>query len=124
MVRGVEAIIGARNDPLYGPLIMVGSGGVLVELVGDVALRLLPIDRAGAREMIASLKLARLLKGFRGRPKADAEALVTAVVGLGKYFVAHRHCLDEIEINPLIVRAERAGAAAVDVRLVRNAGRA
>jgi acyl-CoA synthetase (NDP forming) len=122
MVQGVEAIVGVRTDPLYGPLIVVGSGGVLVELVGDVATRLLPIGRGDARAMIAELKLSRLLGPFRGRGAADLEALVSLVVGLGRFFAAHRGHLAEMEINPVIVRAKGQGAAAVDVRLVRRPG--
>lgn len=118
MVSGVEVLLGARNDPLYGPLLVVGSGGVMVELARDVALKLLPVTAADVRGMIAPLKLQAQLKGFRGRPAADESALVKAIVGLARFFVDHRDQLDDIEINPLIVRAKGKGAAAVDVRPV------
>jgi acetyltransferase len=123
MVDGVEAILGARNDPLYGPLLVVGSGGVLVELARDAALRLLPLAAGDVRAMIADLKLKTLLKGFRGKPPADEAALVKAAVGLSRFFLDHRDRLADIEINPIIVRPKGKGAVAVDVRAVWRAPR-
>ena len=76
MVDGVEMILGARTDPLYGPMLVVGAGGILVELVKDVAFRLLPVTPEDARAMIGELKVAKLLAGFRGKPAADVDALV------------------------------------------------
>src|SRR5438552_15353016 len=75
MVSGVEAIVGARSDPLYGPLLLVGSGGVLVELAKDAALRLLPVGPGDVTAMVDGLKLAKLLGNFRGRPPVDRAAL-------------------------------------------------
>src|SRR5262249_44269984 len=75
MVTGVEAILGARNDPLYGPMLLIGAGGVLVELARDTALCLLPVTRGDVGAMVDGLKLATLLAGFRGRPAADRGAL-------------------------------------------------
>ncbi|MGE5538243.1 MAG: acetate--CoA ligase family protein [Gemmatimonas sp.] len=118
MVDGVEVLLGARNDALYGPLLVVGSGGVLVELARDVALRLLPVASADVKAMVDGLKLKAQLKGFRGRPPADQSALVKAAVGLARFFIDHRDVLADIEINPLIVRAKGKGAVAVDVRPV------
>ncbi len=117
MVDGVEMIVGARTDPLYGPMIVVGAGGILVELIKDVAFRLLPVTPADARAMIGELKIAKLLAGFRGKPAADVEALVQAICGLSDFYLAHRQLLSDIEINPLIVLAN--GVRAVDVRLIR-----
>lgn len=116
MVDGVEVILGARNDPLYGPILVIGSGGVLVELARDTAVRLLPVASADVRAMIDGLKLKTLLKGFRGMPAADEAALVKTVIGLARFFADHRDRLEDIEINPLIVRAKGRGAVAVDVR--------
>jgi acetyltransferase len=122
MVDGVEAILGARTDPLYGPILVVGSGGVLVELARDAALRLLPVDAGEVRAMVDGLKLKALLKGFRGKSAADEAALVKTAVGLARFFADHRDQLADIEINPLVVRAKGKGAVAVDVRPVwRNA---
>jgi acetyltransferase len=118
MVSGIEAIIGARCDPLYGPLLLVGSGGVLVELVSDAALRLLPLGQEEVRAMIDGLKLAKLIAGFRGRRAADRAALEAAAVALGSFFLDHRDRIEDVEINPLIVRKNGAGAVAVDVRVL------
>jgi acetyltransferase len=116
MVSGVETIVGARTDPLYGPLLLVGSGGILVELVRDAALRLLPVTATDIAAMIDGLKLNGLLAGFRGRPPADRRALEACALALAQFYLDHRARIDEIEINPLIVRAN--GAVAVDVRVV------
>jgi acetyltransferase len=115
MVCGIEAIVGVHDDPLYGPLLLIGSGGILVELVGDVAQRLLPVEPRDVTAMIDSLKLAPLLAGYRGRPAADRAALEAAALGLARFYLDHRACIAEIEINPLMVNAQ--GAIAVDVRV-------
>jgi acetate---CoA ligase (ADP-forming) len=118
MVEGVEVILGARTDPLYGPMILLGAGGILVELVKDVALRLLPVGAEDARAMIGELKVAQLLAGFRGRPAADLDALVKAICGLSDFYLDHRHLMADLEVNPLIVLAKGEGVRAVDVRPV------
>jgi acetyltransferase len=122
MVDGVEMILGARNDPLYGPMLVLGAGGILVELIKDVAFRLLPVTTDDARAMIAELKVAKLLAGFRGRPPCDVEALVKAICGLSDFYLDHRDLLSDLEINPLIVLAKGQGVRAVDVRPVRAHG--
>jgi acyl-CoA synthetase (NDP forming) len=118
MVSGVEMIAGARVDPLYGPLLVVGAGGILVELVNDVALRLLPVSAADVRAMIDSLKASKLLAGFRGQPAADRAALEEAVSAIGTFFLDHREDIKDIEINPLMIRSDGRGAVAVDVRVI------
>ena len=118
MVEGVEMIVGARTDPLYGPLLVVGAGGILVELVKDVAFRLLPVTPEDVRAMLGELKVAKLLAGFRGKSAADVDALVNAVCGLSDFYLDHRHLLSDLEINPLIVRPKGHGVRAVDVRPV------
>ena len=115
MVSGIETIVGARSDPLYGPLLLAGSGGIMVELVRDAALRLLPVSAADVDAMIDSLKASRLIAGYRGRPAADRKALEAAMLALSRFYLDHRTRIGEIEINPLIVRNE--GAVAVDVRV-------
>ena len=115
MASGIEAIVGAHDDPLYGPLLLVGSGGVLVELIRDVAQRLLPVSAADVGKMIDGLKLDHLLAGYRGRPAADRAALETAALALARFYLDHRARIGEIEINPLMVRAT--DAVAVDVRV-------
>jgi acetate---CoA ligase (ADP-forming) len=116
MVSGIETIIGAHTDPFYGPLLLVGAGGILVELMRDVAQRLLPADARDVAAMIDGLNLARLLAGYRGRPAADRAALEASALALGRFYLDHRARIAEIEINPLMVRTN--SAIAVDVRVV------
>ena len=120
VVDGVEMLLGVREDPQFGPVMAVGLGGIAVEVMQDVAIRLLPIDAATAREMIGSLRGAPLLKAFRGRPERDATALIAAMIGLSKLFMTYRPFYSDIEINPLIVRARGDGVRAVDVRMIRR----
>jgi acyl-CoA synthetase (NDP forming) len=115
---GVEAIVGARDDALYGPMLLVGSGGVLVELLDDVSLDMLPVDEDAIAARVEKLKLAKLLSGYRGRPAADAKALVTAAVGLGRFFLDHRAKISDIEINPLVAREAGRGVVALDIRVI------
>jgi acetate---CoA ligase (ADP-forming) len=122
MVSGVEAIVGAHSDTLYGPLLLVGSGGILVELIRDAAERLLPVSANDISKMIDGLKLSRLLAGYRGRPAADRAALEAAALALSRFYLDHRARISEIEINPLMVRTD--GAVAVDVRVVWREGTA
>jgi acetate---CoA ligase (ADP-forming) len=122
MVSGVEAIIGTRSDPFYGPMLLIGAGGVLVELAKDAALRLLPVSKAEVTGMVGGLKLAKLLAGFRGRPAADRDALEATALRLGQFFLDHRARISDIEINPLMVRSN--GAVAVDVRVLWREGSA
>ena len=120
MVSGVEVLVGARTDPLYGPMLVLGAGGTMVELMRDVALSLLPVDETKIRDMIEGLKLKDQLAGWRGAAAADTDALVKAVLGLSEFFLDHRTWLDDIEINPLMVLPKGDGVRAVDVRTVGN----
>jgi len=120
MVDGLEMIVGVREDPQFGPFMVAGLGGVSVEVLGDVAIRLLPVNEDTAHDMLRSLKSAALLGAFRGRPPRDRDALVRAMVGLSRVFAEHRNWLSDIEINPLIVLTEGQGVRAVDVRPVRR----
>jgi len=117
MVQGTEVLLGARTDPQYGPFLMVGLGGILVEVLKDVAIRLLPVDEGEARRMLQELRGFKVLQGVRGQGPRDVDALVKAMVGLSDIFAAHRTHLTDLEINPLMVRAQGRGVAAVDVRL-------
>lgn len=120
MVQGTEVLLGARTDPQYGPFLMVGLGGILVEVLKDVAIRLLPVDEGEARRMLQELRGFKVLEGVRGQGPRDIDALVKAMVGLSDIFAAHRNHLTDMEINPLMVRAQGRGVAAVDVRLIRK----
>lgn len=120
MVQGTEILLGARTDPQYGPFLMVGLGGIFVEVLKDVAVRLLPVEDREARAMLQELRGFKVLQGVRGQGPRDIDALVRAMVGLSEIFAEQREHLSDIEINPLMVRAHGLGAAAVDVRLVRK----
>jgi acyl-CoA synthetase (NDP forming) len=113
-----ELIVGVTRDPVFGPALVLGSGGVLVELLRDSATLLLPTDRRAVADAIAGLKGAPLLAGFRGRPKGDMEAVVDAVMAVAAFAMAHRASLAELDVNPLLVMPEGhggpAGAVAVD----------
>jgi len=119
MVQGTEVLIGARTDPQYGPFLMVGLGGIFVEVLKDVSIRLLPVDTHEAQEMLQELRGYKVLEGVRGQGPRDVDALVKAMVGLSDIFAAHRNHLTDMEINPIMVRAQGGGVAAVDVRVVR-----
>jgi len=99
-------------------MIILGAGGVMVELMRDVAVRLLPVSADDARTMLDELKSAALLDGYRGAATADREALIAAIVALGDFYLNHRHILADIEINPLMVRTKGDGVCAVDIRAV------
>ena len=120
MVHGIEVLIGARTDPQYGPFLMVGLGGIFVEVLKDVSIRLLPVDEREAREMLKELRGYKVLEGVRGQKPRDVDALVKAMVGLSEIFAGHRNHLSDMEINPMMVREQGRGAVAVDVRLVRK----
>lgn len=107
-----EAIIGYRDDPIVGPLVMVGAGGILAELYDDVALGLAPIDEAGAREMIGQVKGFAALRGYRGLPQGDLDALARALAALSRLALLAGRPVREAEANPVIV--QRDGVVAVD----------
>ncbi|MBO1077977.1 acetate--CoA ligase family protein [Roseomonas haemaphysalidis] len=111
---GVEMILGFHRDPQLGPVILLGSGGVAAELFQDTALRLLPVSRSDAEAMVAELKAARLLSGFRGAPPADVAALVDAVLAFARMAGAAGERLLEAEINPVFVLPEGQGVRAAD----------
>ena len=120
MVSGVEVIIGVREDPQFGPFALVGLGGIAVEVIHDVAFRMLPVSPAEARAMLDELRGRPLLDVFRGRPARDIEALVRAICGLSSIFLDHRAHLSDLEVNPLIALEAGKGVRAVDVRPVRR----
>ena len=107
MASGVEVILGAVNDTSFGPYVMVGLGGVLTELLQDVAHRFAPVSFDDARDMLASLRGAKILEGYRGAPPADIDALAQAIVNLSWLISDHRDHIREIDINPIFVRPRR-----------------
>ncbi len=111
----VEAVVGAFRDPQFGPVVMVGLGGVWVEALGDVAFRLAPLDAADARAMIDEIRGRALFGALRGRPARDVDALVDVLVRVGELIV-ERDEVAEIDVNPLFLLAH--GAAVGDARVV------
>lgn len=115
---GVELILGARKDPVFGPMVMAGLGGIFAEIFKDVALQPAPVDEAQATAMLRSLKAFPLLDGARGRPKADVQAAARAIAALSRFAVRHADSVCEIDINPLVVLEQGRGAHALDALLV------
>ncbi len=115
--KGQEVILGANRYPKFGHLLMFGSGGVLVEVFKDVAFRLAPINRNNARLMVRGIKGFSLLNGFRGRPKADVNALEKLLVCLSG-LVTDNPEIKELDINPLLVHADGEGATVADCRFI------
>jgi acetate---CoA ligase (ADP-forming) len=105
---GVEVALGIVHDPLLGPLVMVAAGGVLVELVGDRAVALPPLDPETARELIGRLTVATLLQGYRGTPPADVGALSESLVALGQLAAELGDHLAGVDLNPVIVGSDAA----------------
>ena len=113
-----ELIVGVTRDPVFGPVMTVGSGGLLVELLRDSATLLLPASREDIEASLRGLKLFPLLDGYRGRPKADLPATIDAVAGISRFVLAHANRIDELDINPLIACAEGEGAWIADALLI------
>jgi len=109
---GVEVILGSIKDPIFGPVIMFGLGGIFVEALGDVSFRVAPLSRNDAEDMIAEIKGYRVLQGMRGREPADLDAIADAILSVSRLVTDHRDTIDELDINPLVVFPH--GAKAVD----------
>jgi acyl-CoA synthetase (NDP forming) len=107
-------LVGAVNDPVFGPLVVCGSGGVLAELLADSATRLHPISREDAAEMVDELRGARLLRGFRGQPALDEGALTEAILRVSALLSIAPE-VQELDLNPLKVL--ETGVCAVDARV-------
>jgi len=120
MITGgvAELIVGTTRDPLFGPVMTIGSGGVLVELLEDTTTLLLPSTRDDIEAALRGLKLFPLLDGFRGRRKADIDAVVTALSRIAEFAIEHRDRIDEMDINPLIACGEGEGAWIADALIV------
>ncbi len=110
-----EIIVGAIKDPQFGPTIMFGLGGIFVEVLKDVTFRIAPITEGDAREMISEIKAYPILKGFRGAPPADIEAIVKILVNVSKLVMEHQE-IKELDLNPIMVY--RSGAKTVDARII------
>ena len=120
-LEGYEVIIGVKRDPSFGPLIMFGLGGIYVELFKDVGFRLAPLTADDAREMILETKAGKIFQGFRGRPPADIEAVVECILRVSQLAIDFPE-IQEIEINPLLVRNAGEGVVALDGRTILQRG--
>jgi acyl-CoA synthetase (NDP forming) len=110
---GTEVIVGLLTDPQFGPVVMVGLGGIFVEVFKDVSLRVAPVDHEMAMGMIKEIKGYPILKGVRGKAGVDLEALASVIVNTSRLMMAEQNVL-ELDINPVMAYEE--GALAVDAR--------
>lgn len=117
-----ELILGALWDTAFGPFVLVGSGGIFAEFLEDTSLAPAPVTREGAVALLEGLKIWPILQGARGRAKADVAAAIDAVVAIGWLAAELGSQLAELDINPLILRAEGKGAIAVDARALEAQG--
>lgn len=117
---GIEMIIGVNNDPQFGPIIMVGMGGVFVEIFKDVALYPAPLNLAEARKMLKSLKSFKLLDGYRGSAPCDVDALCEVIVNVAEYACANKDTLRELDINPIFVYPKGEGVGIADALIVKQ----
>jgi acyl-CoA synthetase (NDP forming) len=117
-----EVIVGIDRDPAIGPYLVLGSGGILAELVRDRVVLTLPADAATIRNALGSLRVAALLAGYRGRPPGDVDALVQTVLAIQRFAIDHLDRLLELDVNPVMVRPSRLGAVAADalVRMIKD----
>jgi acetate---CoA ligase (ADP-forming) len=118
--RGREIILGVKRDATFGPLLMVGLGGVAVEVLKDVALAPVPLAPSDARAMLARLKGAALLDAYRGAAPADTDALVELMVRLGQFAADYAETITEIDLNPVLVHERGKGVSVVDALIVKR----
>ncbi|MDD4731124.1 MAG: acetate--CoA ligase family protein [Desulfovibrio sp.] len=115
---GLEVIIGANNDPQFGPAVLVGLGGIFVEVFRDTVLRPAPFTTDEARQMLAKLKAFPLFNGYRGQAELDVEALAEAVAGVAKLAADKRNDIVELDVNPVFVYEKGKGVCAADALVV------
>lgn len=116
--KGLEVVVGAYQDSQFGPVLLAGMGGVLVEVLRDTALRLAPLGRDGALEMLGELRAATLFDGVRGQPAADKAAVAQVLVALSTLMLELGEWVSEVDINPLIVHPAGMGATVADALIV------
>jgi len=114
----VEVIIGVTRDPVFGPCVMFGLGGVFVEVMQDVSFRVAPLTASDAEEMIGEVKGARVLAGVRGKPAADTKAIIDVILKVSQLAVDYADRIEELDINPLIVFPK--GACVADALIVKR----
>jgi acyl-CoA synthetase (NDP forming) len=116
--EGIEVIIGMTKDPVFGPTIMFGLGGIFVEVLKDVSFRVAPLSRGDAMDMIKEIKGYPLLKGVRGKQPADVNALVDVIMKVSAMVTVLENHIEELDINPLVVYPEKMGVKAADAMIV------
>ncbi len=114
---GKEVLLGMNRDPQFGPLLVFGLGGIYVEALKDVTFRVAPIDRRQARAMLNEIRAYPLLRGVRGEPPSDTEAIVDAILRMSQLVTDFPEIV-EIDINPLMVFEQGKGALGIDMRLI------
>ncbi len=118
---GIEIILGVTRDPDFGPMLMVGLGGIHVEVLRDVVFAPVPIGPDEALSLLGELRGAALLDGVRGAPPADRAALAELIAALSRFAADHAELIDEIDLNPVIVHSQGQGLTVVDALIVRSA---
>jgi acetyl-CoA synthetase (ADP-forming) len=113
--QSTEVIVGATKDPQFGPALMFGLGGIFVEILKDVAFRIAPITESDAQEMITEVKGYPILKGYRGQPPADTDAIVKILMNTSRLATEHTE-IKELDLNPIMVYEK--GAKTVDARII------
>ena len=122
MERGVaELLVGVTRDPVFGPVLTVGLGGVLTEIYRDTSHRLLPVDESDVLDMLRELKAFALLDGYRGKPKGDVAAACRFIAAVADAFLAAPASIAEIEVNPLLVKEAGQGVVALDALILPSA---
>ena len=119
---GVETVLGVNRDPVFGPVVMFGLGGIFVEALGDVVFRAAPFGLDEAHRMIRGIKSYRVLEGVRGQPPADIDALAAALSRLSALAAAQADAIETIDVNPFLVRAKGQGAVALDALVIPQKG--
>jgi succinyl-CoA synthetase beta subunit len=113
-----ELIVGVTRDQQFGLVLTIGSGGILVELLQDAKTLLIPARRDEIETAVNGLRSAPLLEGYRGKPRADINATVDAILAIQQYAISHANSLIELDVNPLLIGAQGEGVFAADALIV------
>jgi acyl-CoA synthetase (NDP forming) len=116
MAKGKEVIIGMKRDPIFGPVIVFGLGGIFVEALKDTSMRIAPVGPTEAKKMIGEIKGYKILHGLRGERSVDMDALAKIIAAISKLSLAHPE-VKEIDLNPVMVNIKK--ASVVDARIIR-----
>jgi acyl-CoA synthetase (NDP forming) len=115
--EGYEVFVGAKQDPVFGPVILAGLGGIYVEVFGDVAFRVAPLSAAEARKMFGEIRGSQILQGVRGQPPGDLEALIDTIQRISQ-LVCDLPQIQELDLNPIKILPKGQGCLVVDCRMV------